>query len=76
MYGKGGRVDVEKRRVVRNRRLCWNCKWWEHGWCGCLFGQHDKEMREHYEPGCGDWASLDATEGFFANGSWWGVVGR
>lgn len=59
------------KQVLQGPPKCGNCRFYSQGWCGCMFGQHEEEMREPEDTPCGDWAPPDATMGVLANGTIW-----
>jgi len=63
-------VGVKKQEKEGSPR-CGNCRFYWHGWCSCLFGQNDKEMRDAKDFPCGDWAAFDARRGVLADGTIW-----
>ncbi|MCK9355772.1 MAG: hypothetical protein M0R22_01265 [Dehalococcoidia bacterium] len=71
MYEEGEVMKVANQKPADMQRKCGKCHWYWHGWCDCLFGQHDKEQRADYDEACGDWASKDARVGVLACGDIW-----
>lgn len=62
---------MEDPKLVQVRRKCGKCYWYSEGWCGCLYGQHDKQRRDPSDKACGDWAAKDAKRGVLACGMVW-----
>jgi len=62
---------METQESAETKRRCGTCHWYWHGWCGCLFNEHDKEQRDPRDSGCGDWASKDAKSGVLSCGMVW-----
>ena len=65
---------MENRKALHKGPRCGDCHWYSQGWCGCLFGQNDKDQRNHYDEGCEDWTPKDAKSGVLASGMMWSQI--